>query len=86
MRYAITNCLGGIMVKGLVEPSALERLDDLSADVTFDELALDSLSRLTLAACLDAEHGLPIAETDVTRAGSIQQLARVLADQFPGAT
>jgi acyl carrier protein len=83
MRRAVVRALKTVIIVGLIEPSVLERLDDPRADATFDELALDSLSRLTLAACLDSDHGLPIAESDVAAAGSVRQLARLLAEHYP---
>jgi hypothetical protein len=60
----------------LAEPGAKERL--LSGeDVTFDELGLDSLARLTLASDLD-EQGFAISEVDVNEAGGIDGLTQHL--------
>ena len=60
----------------LAEPGAKERLL-AGADVTFDELGLDSLARLTLAADLD-EQGFAISEVDVNEAGGIDGLTQHL--------
>lgn len=57
-------------------PDVMDRLT-AGADVTFDELGLDSLARLTVAVDLD-EHGFAVAESDVNDAGSIDRLVDVL--------
>jgi len=61
----------------VAEPGAKERLI-AGDDVTFDELGLDSLARLTLAVDLD-EHGYPISEVEVNEAGSIDGLTVLLS-------
>jgi len=63
----------------LTDPSVRERLMSGEGDVTFDQLGLDSLARLTLATNLDAEHGYPVSESDVAGAGSIAGLVALLA-------
>jgi hypothetical protein len=60
----------------LAEPGAKDRLI-AGKDVTFDELGLDSLARLTLATDLD-EQGFAISEVDVNEAGGIDGLTRLL--------
>jgi len=62
----------------LTDPSVRDRML-ARRDVTFDELGLDSLARLTLAIELDTA-GFPISEVEVDEAGSIDGLARLLAD------
>jgi hypothetical protein len=64
----------------MAEPTAVERLVAGGA-VTFDELGLDSLARLTLAVDLDA-HGFAISEVEVNEAGSVDQLVRHLVETF----
>jgi len=61
----------------LTDPSVRDRML-AGRDVTFDELGLDSLARLTLATDLDTA-GFPISEVEVNEAGSIDGLARLLA-------
>jgi hypothetical protein len=61
---------------GLAEPGAKERLL-AGGDVTFDELGLDSLARLTLATDLD-QQGFPVSEVDVNEAGGVDGLTRLL--------
>jgi hypothetical protein len=63
-------------ILGLAEPGTAERLA-AGDDVTFDALGLDSLARLTLATDLD-EAGFAVSEVDITEAGSIDGLTRVL--------
>jgi hypothetical protein len=60
----------------IAEPGARDRLL-AGEDVSFDELGLDSLARLTLAGDLD-EAGFPISEVEVTEAGGIEGLTRLL--------
>jgi acyl carrier protein len=60
----------------IAEPGAKERLL-AGDDVSFDELGLDSLARLTLAVDLD-EQGFPVSEADVNEAGSVDALAAFL--------
>lgn len=61
----------------IAEPGAKERLL-AGEDVSFDELGLDSLARLTLAVDLD-EKGFPISEVEVNEAGSVDALAEHLS-------
>jgi len=60
----------------VAEPATIERLKS-GGDVTFDELGLDSLARLTLATELD-EHGFAISEVDVNASVSIDGLTQRL--------
>jgi hypothetical protein len=60
----------------ITDPSVRDRML-AGEDVTFDELGLDSLARLTLATDLDAA-GYPISEVEVNEAGSVEGLARLL--------
>ena len=60
----------------IAEPGTKERLL-AGEDVTFDELGLDSLARLTLAVDLD-DHGYAISEVEVNEAGSIDALTLLL--------
>lgn len=62
----------------LSDPRAKERLKT-GHDVTFDELGLDSLARLTLAVDLDG-HGFPVSERDVNDARGINGLTRRLTE------
>jgi acyl carrier protein len=60
----------------VADPGAKDRLLS-GADVTFDELGLDSLARLTLAVDLD-EQGFAISEVEVNDSGSVDALTRLL--------
>ena len=83
------NGLEAMRVRGLVvdairrnplaevsDPEVLARLAD-GDDVSFDELGLDSLARLTIAVDLD-EHGFAISEVEVSDAGTVDGLVTVL--------
>jgi hypothetical protein len=63
-------------IAAIADPGAKERLL-AGADVTFDELGLDSLARLTLATDLD-QVGFPISEVEVDESGSVDGLTRLL--------
>jgi hypothetical protein len=69
----LTNPLAAV-----AEPATIRRLKS-GDDVTFDELGLDSLARLTLATELDA-HGFAISEVDVNESVSIDGLTQRLMD------
>jgi hypothetical protein len=69
----------------LADPTVRDRLISGEGDVTFDELGLDSLARLTLAARLDADHGYPVSESDVARGGSVAGLVALLRTLPPPA-
>lgn len=58
------------------DPQVLSRLAD-GQDVSFDELGLDSLARLTIAVDLD-EHGFAISEVEVSEARTVDGLASLL--------
>jgi acyl carrier protein len=58
------------------DPEVLARLAD-GEDVSFDELGLDSLARLTIAVDLD-EHGFAISEVEVSKAGTVDGLVTAL--------
>lgn len=62
------------------DPEAVSRMRD-GQDVSFDELGLDSLARLTIAVDLNDE-GFPIAEQEVDEAGTVDGLTRLLG-RFP---
>jgi hypothetical protein len=60
----------------IADPGAKERL--LAGDeVSFDELGLDSLARLTLAVDLN-ESGFDVSELDIDEAGGPNGLTRLL--------
>lgn len=48
-------------------------------DVSFDELGLDSLARLTIAVDLD-EQGFAVSEQEINEARTVDGLARLLAE------
>ena len=77
VRQLVVDAVARNPLAALAEPRTIERLTS-GEDVTFDELGLDSLARLTLASELDA-HGFAISEVDVDEARSIDGLSRRLA-------
>jgi len=58
------------------DPGVVSRMQ-AGQDVTFDELGLDSLARLTLAVDLDSQ-GYAVSEEAVDRARTVHGLARLL--------
>lgn len=60
------------------DPLVLEHMD-AGEDVSFDQLGLDSLSRLTIAIDL-GELGFDLSEVDVEKARTVDGLARLLRD------
>jgi acyl carrier protein len=76
IRRLVVDAVRANPLAGIAERGAIERLI-AGDDVTFDELGLDSLARLTLATDL-GEHGFAISEVEVNEAGSIDGLTRVL--------
>jgi hypothetical protein len=79
LRAAVIACILADPLSELTDPAVLERLRSGRGDVTFDELGLDSLARLTLAVRLDTEHGISLSESDVVGAGSVMRLTALLA-------
>jgi acyl carrier protein len=79
LRAAVVACILSDPLSELTDPAVLGRLRSGIDDVTFDELGLDSLARLTLAVRLDTEHGYALSESDVVGAGSVTRLAALLA-------
>jgi acyl carrier protein len=78
-REAVVSAVRSVLIAGLADPDAIARLDDPALDVTFDELGLDSLARLSLAVALYTDHGFAISEEEVVRAGTVGRLAQHLA-------
>jgi acyl carrier protein len=82
-RNAAVVALRGVVIDGLADPEALQRLADPKADVTFDELGLDSLALLTVAAALDGDFGYAVTEEDLESASSVKGLVRLLTRMTP---
>jgi acyl carrier protein len=66
-------------ILGIADPDARAALDDPAGDCSLESLGFDSLSRLELAAHLDAVAGIQLSEEDVHRAGTIAGLTRLAA-------
>jgi len=79
LRAVVIACILADPLSELADPSVRGRLELGSEDVTFDELGLDSLARLTLATRLDGDHGYAVSESDVAAAGSVVRLTDLLA-------
>jgi acyl carrier protein len=60
------------------DPEVVTRMR-AGADVSFDELGLDSLARLTIAVELDHK-GYAVSEEDIGRARTVDELTRILLD------
>jgi len=76
IRGIVVNAVLANPLDVIGDPGAKERLL-AGLDLTFDELGLDSLARLTLALELDV-HGLSVSESDVNGARSIDGLVELL--------
>jgi len=79
LRALIVSSILADPLSELTDPTVRDRLVRGDGDITFAELGLDSLARLTLAANLDAEHGYPVSEAEVAEAGSIERLVTLLS-------
>ena len=66
-------------VISLADPDARAALDDPAGDCALESLGFDSLSRLELAAHLDAIAGIQLSEEDVHNAGTVAGLTVLAA-------
>lgn len=78
-REIVLTAIRSCAIIGVADPDARAALDDPAGDCALESLGFDSLSRLELAAHLDAVAGIQLSEEDVHRAGTVAGLTDLAA-------
>ncbi|MEU8759657.1 phosphopantetheine-binding protein [Streptomyces sp. NPDC048659] len=60
------------------------RAEDIAPTATREEVGLDSLAVLELAAALDARLGIEVQDYELLDAGTLADVARLMAERRPG--
>ena len=56
--------------------------EDLNGDLTFDELALDSLEWMELAVTIEEEFDIQLADVDLRRIQNLGQMAEIILERI----
>jgi len=78
-RELVLRAIRSCAILGLADADARAALDEPHGDCHLGALGFDSLSRLELAAWLDAEAGIQLSEEEVDRAATVVGLTALVA-------
>ncbi len=66
-------------------PERKESTEAIAMDATFPELGIESVTAMSMAGFIEDELGIELPDDELSRVGTVQELARLIQAQVPAA-